>query len=62
MYERAFLDIKDEPNSEWWHSMPVSSLELREPVTVSTTATIQILLDVMHSRNFDQVPVISDDG
>lgn len=62
MYERAFLDIKDEPNHEWWHSMPVSSLMFREPVTVSTTTTIQAVLDIMHARGFDQIPVISDDG
>ncbi|CAF0846666.1 unnamed protein product [Rotaria sp. Silwood1] len=62
MYEREFLDIKDEPNSEWWHSMPISSLQLREPVTVSSNTTIQAVLDIMHTRGFDQVPVISDDG
>lgn len=62
MYERAFLDIKDEPNTEWWHSMPVSSLEFREPVTVAETTTIQAVLDIMHGRGFDQIPVISDNG
>jgi CBS domain-containing protein len=62
MYERAFLDITDEPHSEWWHAMPVSSLKIREPVTVSTTTTIQSVLDIMHARGFDQIPVISDDG
>jgi CBS domain-containing protein len=62
MYERAFLDVKDEPSSEWWHAMPVSTLKIREPVTVSTNSTIQSVLDIMHARGFDQVPVISDDG
>ncbi len=62
MYERAFLDITDEPHSEWWHALPVSSLKIREPVTVSTTTTIQSVLDIMHARGFDQIPVISDDG
>jgi CBS domain-containing protein len=62
MYERAFLDITDEPHSEWWHDLPVSSLKIREPVTVSTTTTIQSVLDIMHARGFDQIPVISDDG
>ncbi len=62
MYERAFLDIKDEPNSEWWQAMPVSSLKIREPVTVSTNTTIQAVLDIMHARGFDQIPVISEDG
>jgi CBS domain-containing protein len=62
MYERAFLDVKDEPHSELWHTMPVSSLKLREPVTVSTSTSIQAVLDIMHTRGFDQVPVISDDG
>ncbi|CAF4034371.1 unnamed protein product [Rotaria sp. Silwood1] len=62
MYEREFLDIKDEPNSEWWHSMPISSLSLREPVMVSSNTTIQAVLDIMYARGFDQVPVISDDG
>lgn len=62
MYERSFLDIKDEPNSEWWHAMPVSNLTVREPVTVSASTTIQSVLDIMHARGFDQIPVISDDG
>ncbi|CAF3325075.1 unnamed protein product [Rotaria socialis] len=62
MLERAFLDIKDEPNTEWWHSMPVSTLQFREPVTVSSNTTIQAVLDIMYARGFDQVPVISDDG
>ncbi|UJR15887.1 hypothetical protein I4U23_002812 [Adineta vaga] len=62
MYERAFLDIKDEPSSEWWHGKPVSSLKIREPVTVSSNTTIQAVLDIMHERGFDQVPVISEDG
>ena len=62
MYERAFLDIEDEPSSEWWHSMPVSTLTIREPVTVSANTTIQSVLDIMHARGFDQIPVISDDG
>jgi cystathionine beta-synthase len=62
MIERDFLDIKDQPNSEWWHAMPVSSIKIREPVTVSTGTTIQSVLDIMHERGFDQVPVISDDG
>ncbi|CAF0862533.1 unnamed protein product [Adineta steineri] len=62
MYERAFLDIKDEANSEWWHSMPISSLKVREPVTVSTNTKIQSVLDIMHDRGFDQIPVISEDG
>ncbi|CAF1440280.1 unnamed protein product [Rotaria sordida] len=62
MYERTFLDIKDEPHSEWWHSMPVSSLPIREPVTVSSNTSIQAVLDIMRARSFDQVPVISDDG
>ncbi|CAF5064854.1 unnamed protein product, partial [Rotaria sp. Silwood1] len=52
----------DEPNSEWWHSMPISSLSLREPVMVSSNTTIQAVLDIMYARGFDQVPVISDDG
>lgn len=62
MIERAFLDAKDEPNSEWWHSKPVSSLKIREPVTVSINTSIQSVLDIMHQKGFDQVPVISDDG
>jgi CBS domain-containing protein len=62
MYEREFLDIKDESKSEWWHAMPVSSLKIREPVTVSTKTTIQAVLDIMYARGFDQIPVISDDG
>ena len=62
MYERNFLDVKDEPNSEWWHAMPVSSLIIREPVTVSAGTSIQSVLDIMHARGFDQIPVISDDG
>ena len=62
MYDRAFLDIKDEVNTEWWHSKPVSSLKIREPVTVSAVATIQSVLDIMHQKGFDQVPVISEDG
>jgi CBS domain-containing protein len=62
MYERAFLDVKDEPTSEWWHALPTSSLKIREPVTVSAGTTIQSVLDIMHSRGFDQIPVISDDG
>jgi len=62
MIERAFLDVKDEPNSEWWHSKPVSSLKIREPVTVSKNTSIQSVLDIMHEKGFDQVPVISDDG
>ena len=62
MYERAFLDVKDEPNSEWWHGKPISSLKLREPVTVSSNTAIQVVLDIMHERGFDQIPVISDDG
>ncbi|CAF5195048.1 unnamed protein product, partial [Rotaria magnacalcarata] len=62
MLERAFLDVKDEPNTEWWHSMPVSALQFREPVTVSSNTTIQAVLDIMYARGFDQVPVISDDG
>jgi len=62
MYDRDFIDVKDQPNSEWWHAMPVSSLKIREPVTVSTGTKIQSVLDIMHTRGFDQVPVISDDG
>ena len=62
MYERAFLDIKDESTSEWWQAKPISSLTIREPVTVSSNTTIQSVLDIMHDRGFDQVPVISDDG
>ena len=62
MYERAFLDVNDEPHSEWWHTKPVSTLKIREPVTVSTSTSIQAVLDIMHARGFDQVPVISDDG
>jgi CBS domain-containing protein len=62
MYERAFLDVADEPYSEWWHSKSVSSLKIREPVTVSAVATIQSVLDIMHQKGFDQVPVISEDG
>lgn len=62
MYERAFLDVTDEPSTEWWHKETVSSLKIREPVTVSTGTTIQAVLDIMHARGFDQIPVISDDG
>lgn len=62
MYERAFLDKKDEPHSQWWHGLPVSSLAIREPVTISTGTTIQSVLDIMYARGFDQIPVISDDG
>lgn len=62
MIERSFLDVIDQPNSEWWHPMPVSSLKIREPVTVSAGTKIQTVLDIMHARGFDQVPVISDDG
>lgn len=62
MYERAFLDVTDEPNTEWWHKESVSNLKIREPVTVSTGTSIQAVLDIMHARGFDQIPVISDDG
>jgi CBS domain-containing protein len=62
MFERDFLDIKDAPKSEWWHGMPVSSLKIRQPVTISSNTTIQSVLDIMHARGFDQIPVISDDG
>lgn len=62
MLERAFLDDTNEPSSEWWHKKPVSSLTFREPVTISTGTSIQSVLNIMHERGFDQIPVISDDG
>ena len=62
MLERDFLDVKDQPNSEWWHALPVSNLKIGEPVTVSSCTTVQSVLDIMHERSFDQIPVISDDG
>lgn len=62
MYERAFIDIVDEPHSEWWHSKPISSLKIRDPVTVSMSTPIQTVLDIMHDKGFDQIPVISDGG
>ncbi|CAF1335205.1 unnamed protein product, partial [Rotaria sp. Silwood1] len=62
MYDHGFLGIKDKPSNEWWQTKSISSLLIREPITVSANTTIQSVLDIMYARGFDQIPVISDDG
>lgn len=62
MYDRGFLDINEKPTKQWWQTKPVSSLPISDPVTVSANTTIQSVLDIMHTRSFDQIPVVSNDG
>ncbi|CAF0793257.1 unnamed protein product [Adineta steineri] len=62
MYDRGFLDIKDESTSEWWQTKPISSLPICEPVTVPENTTIESVCDIMYAKGFDQIPIISNDG
>ena len=45
----------------WWN-LPVSSLDLRAPLTVTPTVTIQEALDLLNKEGFDQVPVVNEAG
>ena len=45
-----------------WSSLNVSALQLRAPLTVTPTVTIQETLDILNKEGFDQVPVVNDAG
>lgn len=45
----------------WWN-LPVSSLSLRAPLTVTPTVTIQETLELLNKEGFDQVPVVNEAG
>ncbi|KAJ8313138.1 hypothetical protein KUTeg_009314 [Tegillarca granosa] len=47
--------------AKWWN-LNVSALELRAPLTVTPTVTIQETLDLLNKEGFDQVPVVNDAG
>lgn len=45
-----------------WSSLNVSALQLRAPLTVTPTVTIQETLEILNKEGFDQVPVVNDAG
>lgn len=45
-----------------WSSLHVSALQLRAPLTVTPTVTIQETLEILNKEGFDQVPVVNDAG
>ncbi|XP_033757822.1 cystathionine beta-synthase-like isoform X2 [Pecten maximus] len=66
MSQRDFLETEKkvaptDGNNGWW-DMNVSALDLRAPLTVTPTVTIQDTLDLLNREGFDQVPVVSDSG
>lgn len=64
MSQRDFLHIEKQvaPTDKWWWNLPVSSLDLRAPLTVTPTVTIQEALDLLNKEGFDQVPVVNEAG
>ncbi|KAJ8316034.1 hypothetical protein KUTeg_006048, partial [Tegillarca granosa] len=70
MSQRDFLEVEKqiEPPNDWrneasrWWNLNVSALELRAPLTVTPTVTIQETLDLLNKEGFDQVPVVNDAG
>ncbi|XP_071175798.1 cystathionine beta-synthase-like isoform X1 [Mytilus edulis] len=70
MSQRDFLQIDNQVPSadEWtdtknrWWNLPVSSLSLRAPLTVTPTVTIQETLELLNKEGFDQVPVVNEAG
>jgi cystathionine beta-synthase len=63
MVENGFMEEeqKDEKR-EWWSDKPVAELRLQSPQTVSPHVTCAAALEVLKSKGFDQLPVVSDDG
>lgn len=69
MSQRDFLQIENQvPSSDecsevnrWWN-LPVSSLDLKAPLTVTPSVTIQETLELLNGEGFDQVPVVNESG
>jgi cystathionine beta-synthase len=65
MVERDFADssLLEEVNpvSEWWSQLPVSSLELSVPVTISPTVTVGDAIGIITKTGYDQLPVVDND-
>lgn len=64
MSQRNFLESTNVSgkSNEWWSSLHVSALQLRAPLTVTPTVTIQETLEILNKEGFDQVPVVNDAG
>eukprot|EP00105_Crassostrea_gigas_P020489 XP_011439282.1 PREDICTED: cystathionine beta-synthase isoform X6 [Crassostrea gigas] len=64
MSQRNFLESTkvSGKSNEWWSSLHVSALQLRAPLTVTPTVTIQETLEILNKEGFDQVPVVNDAG
>lgn len=66
MSQRDFLEsekrVAPSDGSNRWCDMNVSALDLRAPLTVTPSVTIQDTLDLLNREGFDQVPVVTDPG
>lgn len=62
MWDNDFVDgvvVKKQQRSEWWAGLPISSLPLSSPVSVSASTTCREAITLMHQRSFDMVNNIS---
>eukprot|EP00511_Aplanochytrium_stocchinoi_P010796 CAMPEP_0204872144 /NCGR_PEP_ID=MMETSP1348-20121228/37432_1 /ASSEMBLY_ACC=CAM_ASM_000700 /TAXON_ID=215587 /ORGANISM="Aplanochytrium stocchinoi, Strain GSBS06" /LENGTH=495 /DNA_ID=CAMNT_0052026847 /DNA_START=61 /DNA_END=1545 /DNA_ORIENTATION=- len=62
MVENGFMDEPPNTNDEWWATHVVSELNISNPSTVTDDVTIQNAVKVMAKAQFDQLPVVSQNG
>ncbi|CAG2244213.1 CBS [Mytilus edulis] len=60
--QRCVVILADSVRNYMWWNLPVSSLSLRAPLTVTPTVTIQETLELLNKEGFDQVPVVNEAG
>lgn len=47
---------------KWWSNQHVDELQLPTPRSISDSATVQEVIDLMAGEGYEQVPVLGDDG
>jgi len=63
MVEQGFM-LKDEPckSQLWWQDLPVSVITLEDPIIIAPDMSCQMTMEIMNTRNVDQLPVVGEDG
>jgi cystathionine beta-synthase len=62
MVDNGFLEEAAVAPSTWWSGKTVSDLKLSTPVSVSATVPCSEAAAIMKEHNFDQLPVIAENG
>ncbi|KAL5271025.1 hypothetical protein ACHWQZ_G001620 [Mnemiopsis leidyi] len=64
MIEHGFLSPSesDDMSLRWWGKLPVSVIEMKDPIIISPSMKCQTAMELMNNRNVDQLPVVDTDG